>query len=160
VKAYQLTTVDQAKSRLKAWCRWARMGSRRFGALFTEMEKFAGSVVKHMAGILTHWKHRITNAFTEGLNSVFNTVKPRSSGFRSIEYLTTMLYFVAANSGFLPSSHPPKTTRNQILQISSGHSGRNRRTWRSRAPTRRTTEENRLFAGPSFTVVRTSKVML
>ncbi|MEN9732385.1 MAG: hypothetical protein RLZ45_380, partial [Verrucomicrobiota bacterium] len=39
-------------------------------------------------------------------------VKPRSSGFRSIEYLTTMLYFVAANSGFLPSSHPPKTTRN------------------------------------------------
>jgi hypothetical protein len=42
------------------------------------MEKFAGSVEKHMAGILTHWKHRITNAFMEGLNSVFSTVKPRS----------------------------------------------------------------------------------
>jgi hypothetical protein len=98
------------------------MGSRRFGALFTEMEKFAGSVEKHMAGILTHWKHRITNAFMEGLNSVFSTVKPRSSGFRSIEYLTTMLYFVAANSGFLPSSHPPKTTRNP-KSTDRSHSG-------------------------------------
>jgi transposase len=92
---YQLTTVEQAKSRLKAWCRWVRMGSKRFGALFTEMEKFAGSVEKHMAGILAHWKHRITNAFMEGLNSVFSAVKRRSRGFRSMEYLTTMLYFVA-----------------------------------------------------------------
>ena len=59
------------------------------------MEKFAGSVAKHMNGILAHWKHRITNAFMEGLNSVFSAVKRRSRGFRSMEYHTTMLYFVA-----------------------------------------------------------------
>jgi transposase len=93
--AYQLQTLQQARRRLQAWCRWVRMGSKRFGALFTEMEKFAGSVEKHMTGILAHWKHRITNAFMEGLNSVFSAVKRRSRGFRSMEYLTTMLYFVA-----------------------------------------------------------------
>ncbi len=38
---------------------------------------------------------QITNAFMEGLNSVFSAVKRRSRGFRSMEYLTTMLYFVA-----------------------------------------------------------------
>jgi transposase len=93
--AYQLQTLQQARCRLQAWCRWVRMGSKRFGALLTEMEKFANSVEKHMAGILVHWKHRITNAFMEGLNSVFSAVKRRSRGFRSMEYLTTMLYFVA-----------------------------------------------------------------
>ena len=59
------------------------------------MVKFAESVEKHLAGILSHWKHRITNAFMEGLNSVFSAVKRRSGGFRSLVYLRTMLYFVA-----------------------------------------------------------------
>ncbi len=36
----------------------------------------------------------LTNAFMEGLNSVFSAVKRRSRGFRSMEHLTTMLYFV------------------------------------------------------------------
>ena len=71
------------------------MGSKPFGALFTEMEKFANSAEKHLARILAHWKHRITNAFMEGLNSVFSAVKRRSRGFRSKEYLTTMLHLVA-----------------------------------------------------------------
>ena len=93
--AYQSKTLQQARRRLQPWCRWVRMGSKRFGALFTEMEKFANSVERHLAGILAHWKHRVTNAFMEGLNSVFSTVKRRSRGFRSMEYLTTMLYFVA-----------------------------------------------------------------
>jgi hypothetical protein len=30
------------------------MGSKRFRALFTEIEKFANSVEKHLAGILAH----------------------------------------------------------------------------------------------------------
>ena len=93
--AYPLGTVEEAKRRLLAWCRWVRMGSKRFGGLFTEMEKFAKSVETHLSGILAHWKHRITNAFMEGLNSVFSAVKRRSRGFRSMEYLTTILYFVA-----------------------------------------------------------------
>jgi transposase len=93
--AYKLGTVDQARRRLQAWCRWVRRGVQRFGVLFKEMGKFVDSVERHQAGILAHWKHRITNAFLEGLNSVFSAVKRRSRGFRSPEYLKTMLYFVA-----------------------------------------------------------------
>ena len=33
--AYQLGTVEEAERRLLAWCRWGRMGSKRFGALLT-----------------------------------------------------------------------------------------------------------------------------
>ncbi len=93
--AYGLEGAGAAKRRLQAWCRWVRMGGRKFGAVFGEMVKFAESVEKHLAGILAHWKHRITNAFLEGLNSVFSAVKRRSRGFRSFVYLRTMLYFVA-----------------------------------------------------------------
>jgi len=93
--AYRLESVSAAKRRLQAWCRWVRMGERKFGAVFDQMVKFAESVEKHLAGILGHWKHRITNAFMEGLNSVFSAVKRRSRGFRSFVYLRTMLYFVA-----------------------------------------------------------------
>lgn len=93
--AYRLESANAAERRLRAWCRWVRMGERKFGALFAQMVKFAESVEKHMAGILAHWKHRITNAFLEGLNSVFSAVKRRSRGFRSFEYLQTMLYFIA-----------------------------------------------------------------
>lgn len=93
--AYLLETVGEARRRLQAWCRWVRRGVRHFGALFKDMERFVQSVEGHMAGILAHWKGRITNAFLEGLNSVFSAVKRRARGFRSPEYLKTMLYFVA-----------------------------------------------------------------
>lgn len=92
--AYRLENMSAAKRRLQAWCRWVRMGERKFGVVFGQMVKFAESVEKHLAGILGHWKHRITNAFMEGLNSVFSTVKRRSRGFRSFVYLRAMLYFV------------------------------------------------------------------
>ena len=71
------------------------MGSKRFGALFTEIEKYASSGKNHLSGILAHLKYRITNAFMEGLKIVFSTVKRCSRGFGSMEYLTAMLYFNA-----------------------------------------------------------------
>ncbi|HNR71336.1 MAG TPA: transposase, partial [Verrucomicrobiota bacterium] len=49
----------------------------------------------HLAGILAHWKWGLTNAFMEGLNSVFSAVKRRARGYRSPVYLITMLYLVA-----------------------------------------------------------------
>lgn len=93
--AYRLPSASAARRRLAAWCRWVRLGRQKFGALFTEMEKFAASVERHLEGILAHWRHGLTNAFMEGLNSVFSAVKRRARGFRSFEYLRTMLYLVA-----------------------------------------------------------------
>jgi transposase len=93
--AYRLESLSAARRRLEAWCRWVRLGRKKFGALFVEMEKFAESVERHLAGILAHWKHGLTNAFMEGLNSVFSAVKRRARGFRSFVYLRAMLYLVA-----------------------------------------------------------------
>src|SRR5258708_4140610 len=105
-KAYQMRMVLQdiyrsadagtARHRFKVWCRWVRWVARFYKtSLFLSMVKLAGMIQSHLVGILAHWKWGVTNAFMEGLNSVFSATKRKARGYRSTVYLTTMLYFVA-----------------------------------------------------------------
>lgn len=105
-KAYQMRLVLQdvyrspsalvAKGRFKIWCRWVRWVARFYKAwIFSPMLKVAQMVQDHLAGILAHWRCGLTNAFMEGLNSVFSAVKRKARGYRSTVYLITMLYLVA-----------------------------------------------------------------
>jgi transposase len=105
-KAYQMRLVLQdiyrspdattARRRFKVWCRWVRWVARFYkSSLFLSMVKLAGMIQSHIEGILAHWKWGVTNAFMEGLNSVFSATKRKARGYRSTTYLTTMLYFVA-----------------------------------------------------------------
>jgi transposase len=59
------------------------------------MIKAAQMIETHLKGIVAHWKWGVTNAFMEGLNSVFSAVKRKARGFRSTTYLITVLYLVA-----------------------------------------------------------------
>jgi transposase len=105
-KAYQMRLVLQdiyrsanatmARHRFKVWCRWVRWTARFYRAsLMASMVKLAQLVENHLAGILAHWKWGVTNAFMEGLNSVFSGTKRKARGYRSTTHLITMLYFVA-----------------------------------------------------------------
>jgi len=93
---YLLNDVNVAKRKLRAWCRWVHAVARRHVSLmFAHMVKCANMIEVHLNGILAHWKHRLTNGFMEGLNSVFSAVKRKARGYRSPRYLIAMLYFVA-----------------------------------------------------------------
>jgi transposase len=105
-KAYQMRLVLQdiyrsadaatARHRFTTWCRWVRWVARFYKFnLLASMVKMAQMVETHLAGILAHWKSGVTNAFMEGLNSVFSGTKRRARGYRSTTHLITMLYFVA-----------------------------------------------------------------
>lgn len=105
-KAYQMRLILQdiyrsanagiAQHRFKVWIRWVRWAARFYKAhLFASMKKLAQTVEDHLAGILAHWKWGVTNAFMEGLNSVFSATKRKARGYRSSIHLITMLYFVA-----------------------------------------------------------------
>jgi len=50
---------------------------------------------RHLDGILNHGLGELSTGFMEGINSVFSDVKRKARGFRSAEYMTCMLYFVA-----------------------------------------------------------------
>ena len=93
---YRLEKVQEAEHRFLAWCRWVRWIARKqVSFLFASMLKVAQMVETNLKGILAHWKWRLTNAFMEGLNSVFQATKRKARGYRSSEYLITMLYFIA-----------------------------------------------------------------
>jgi transposase len=105
-KAYQMRLVLQdiyrssdaatARHRFKVWCRWVRWVARFYKFnLFASMVKVAQMVENHLTGILAHWKWGVTNAFMEGLNSVFSATKRKARGYRSTTHLITMLYFVS-----------------------------------------------------------------
>ena len=93
---YRSAEVATARHRFKVWCRWVRWVARFYKArIFGSMVKLAQMIQNHLPGILAHWKWGVTNAFMEGLNSVFSATKRKARGYRSTTHLTTMLYFVA-----------------------------------------------------------------
>ena len=93
---YRSADVQTARRRFRAWCRWVRWVARHYKThLLGSMVKMAQTVETHLAGILAHWKWGITNAFMEGLNSVFSATKRKARGYRSTVHLITMLYFTA-----------------------------------------------------------------
>jgi transposase len=105
-KAYQMRLVFQeiyrssdatvARRRLQVWCRWVGWAARLCrGNLLASMVKAARMVQEHLKGILAHWKWGLTNAFMEGLNSVFSATKRKARGYRSTTHFITMLYFIA-----------------------------------------------------------------
>lgn len=98
---YRSADVATAKKRFRVWCRWVRWVARFYkDALFGSMVILANTVQKHLSGILAHWKSGITNAFMEGLNSVFSGTKRKARGYRSTTHLITMLYFTAGKLRF------------------------------------------------------------
>ena len=118
VKAHQMRLTLQeifliadatvARRKLRAWCAWCRwvhwIAGKHQRPLFAEMRKCANMIIRHLDGILGHWIRGTTNAFLEGLNSVFSAVKRKARGFRSTENLITMLYFTAGRLD-LPVTH-------------------------------------------------------
>lgn len=94
---YKSPTATVARGRLRVWCRWVRWVAHFHpSCMFFAMIKAVKAIEAHMDGILAHWKAGLTNAFMEGLISVFSAVKRKARGFRSSVYLITMLYLVAA----------------------------------------------------------------
>ena len=93
---YRSVDPIEAKRRFQVWCRWIRMVSRQAPRhYFAAMLGSAKMVLNHLQGILAHWKEKLTNAFMEGLNSVFSATKRRARGYSSSEYLIAILYLVA-----------------------------------------------------------------
>jgi len=93
---YRSPAVATARRRFRIWCRWVRWVARQQPQnLLRAMVKVAEMIEHHLAGILAHWKWGVTNAFMEGLNSVFSATKRKARGYRSTTHLITMLYFVA-----------------------------------------------------------------
>lgn len=57
-----------------------------------ELAKVARTLLNHCEGLLTYFKHRVTNAKTEGINNKIKTLKRQAYGYRDMEYFKLRLY--------------------------------------------------------------------
>ena len=93
---YLLADAHDARRKRRAWCRWVQwIAGKHLRPFFAAMRQCADMITRHLDGILGHRVRGTTNAFLEGLNSVFSAVKRKARGFRSTDNLITMLYFTA-----------------------------------------------------------------
>jgi len=86
--------VQEAEPLLKRWYFWATHS--RIGPII----KAAKTVKKHWDGVLRWFTSRITNGVLEAINSLIQSAKAKARGFRSTEYLITMVYLIAGKLNF------------------------------------------------------------
>jgi len=79
--------VKRAADYFRWWYFWATHS--RLGPII----KAAKTLKRHLANIMTYFKHHLTNAGTEGLNSKIQKVKQMACGFRNREHFRTAIYF-------------------------------------------------------------------
>jgi transposase len=92
---YERKDVEEARRRFGNWCAWVHAMREQTGKPLEPMARVAQMIEGHLQGILVHWTQGLTTAFMEGLNRLFSAVKRKARGYRTVEYMTTMLYFVA-----------------------------------------------------------------
>jgi transposase len=87
-------TGDAAKL-FRNWFNWMHAMLGQTGELFEPMARDAPIVKGHLEGILPHSTRGLMTTLTEGFNTLFPAVKRKARGYRTVEYMTAMLYFVA-----------------------------------------------------------------
>lgn len=91
-------SVAGAKRFWQRWYFWATHSR------LTPMIEKAKLMARHLPNILTYFKHRITNAVAEGLNSKIATIQKRACGFRNRDNFKTAVYFHCGGLALYPGS--------------------------------------------------------
>jgi transposase len=65
--------------------------------------KAAKTLKRHLPNIMTYFKHRITNAMAEGINSKIQVVKLMACGFRNRDHYRMAIYFHCGGLDLYPS---------------------------------------------------------
>ena len=89
-----------AEKHWRWWYGWA-VRSR-----LPEVRKVAAMLKTHLSGVLAYFRHRVTNAASEGLNSKIQRIKKMAYGFRNQERFKTAILFHCGGLDLYPSARP------------------------------------------------------
>lgn len=84
---------------------WASWHSWAVRSRLKPVVEVAGMVKRHLANVLTYFRHRISNAVAEGLNSKIHGIKKRAYGFRNKDHFKTAIYFHCGGLNLYPATH-------------------------------------------------------
>ena len=83
------------------WQRWYYWATH---SRLPAMIEAARLIARHLPNVLTYFKHRITNAVAEGLNSKIATIQKRACGFRNRDHFKIAIYFHFGGLDLYPAS--------------------------------------------------------
>lgn len=95
---FDCRSVDEARIFFRDWYR-AAVRSR-----LEPIVKFARSCKEHLANILTHFVHNLSNAYAENMNSAIAALVSKAHGYRSFERLKRDLLFHHGGLQLYPES--------------------------------------------------------
>jgi transposase len=78
------------------WYQWASASK------LTPMVAKAAMLKRHLPGLLNYFKHRMTNAMSEGFNSKIQQIKSNARGFRSFQSYRVRILFFCGKLDLLP----------------------------------------------------------
>jgi transposase len=84
------------------WMRWYSWATR---SRLEPVKKVAAMVKRHLPNVLTYFKHRITNAGSEAINTVVQMLKKRAFGYRDFENFRTVILFRCGGLNLYPTTH-------------------------------------------------------
>jgi transposase len=83
----------------KFFARWYGWATR---SRLKPVIKVAKMLKRHLENILSYFRHRITNAMSEGFNSRIQSIKSQARGFRAFENFRTRILFYCGKLDLLP----------------------------------------------------------
>lgn len=95
---YEQRSERQGRAFFKDWYAWA---SR---CRLKPMVKVAKMIKRHFERIVTWFTHRISNASSEGFNSLIQALKSAARGFRNFENYRTRILFFCGHLNLFPES--------------------------------------------------------
>jgi transposase len=84
--ACQRATREEAEYALKRLCSWMMHSN------VPRTRKVARTIRENWDDVLNWWDSRVTNAILEGTNSLIQSIKRASRGFRNPAYFTSMIF--------------------------------------------------------------------
>ena len=97
----QLWNYQTAGWAQRFWQRWYFWATHSRLAPMIEAAKL---IARHLPNVLTYFKHRITNAVAEGLNSKIATVQKRACGYRNPDHFKIAVYFHCGGLNLYPQA--------------------------------------------------------
>jgi transposase len=95
-KFWECNDENEAREFFKAWY-YSATHSR-----LPPIIDVAKMIKRHFENIVTYFKHYISNAFAEGMNSVIQHIKASARGFRNFENYRIAILFYCGGLDLLP----------------------------------------------------------
>ena len=86
---YDSQSTDEAGKQFKKLYSWMRR------CRLAPMKEAAETLMNHKQQILNYFHNRLTNAISEGINSMIQAAKRKARGFNSFEGFAAMIYLIA-----------------------------------------------------------------